>query len=67
MTLHCYNLLVASHTLAVMEHYVSASGGGTSVSGQGDHTGALLAGLMSLVLGALTWVTMELVRISASG
>ena len=44
-----------------MEHYLSAS------VAQADHTGALLAGLMSLVLGALTWVTMELVRISAGG
>ena len=45
-------------------HYLSASVGGQA---QADHTGALLAGLMSLVLGALTWVTMELVRISAGG
>ena len=40
-----------------MDHSVSA----------GDHNGALLAGLMSLVLGALTWVVMEVVRISATG
>ena len=47
-----------------MEHHYLSSVGGQA---QADHTGALLAGLMSLVLGALTWVTMELVRISAGG
>ena len=50
-----------SFTLTIMEHSVSASGL------TGDHNGALLAGLMSLVLGALTWVVMEMVRISATG
>ena len=44
-----------------MEHHVSSPGDA------GDHAGALLAALMSLVLGALTWAVMEAVRISASG